>query len=90
MDAIFKLGVAGMPIHALLARERGVEGAVFSPEDLIAITTAFEAALVRLKVVDRKEPMAVLVAKATIQIAKEGERNPHRKRRSARTLPHAS
>jgi hypothetical protein len=39
---------------------------------------AFEAALKQLKVVDRKARMALLVAKTTLQIAKEGERDPER------------
>jgi hypothetical protein len=72
------MGFAGMPIHALLEQEQAQEGAVFSPEDLTAIIAAYELALTRLKVDDRKAPMATLVAKTAIQIAKEGERDPER------------
>jgi hypothetical protein len=72
------VGFAGMPIHALLEQEQTQEGAVFSPEDLTAIIAAYELALTRLKVDDRKAPMATLVAKTVIQIAKEGERDPER------------
>src|SRR5262249_25077302 len=54
------------------------EAAVFSPEDVSAIIAAYELALSRLKVDDRKAPMATLVAKTVIQIAKEGERDPER------------
>jgi len=67
-----------MPIHALLEREKAQEGAVFSPEDLKAIIAAYELALTRLKVDDRKAPMATLVAKTVIEIAREGERDPRR------------
>jgi hypothetical protein len=67
-----------MPIHALLEQEQAQEEAVFSPEDLTAIIAAYELALTRLKVDDRKAPMATLVAKTVIQIAKEGERDPER------------
>ena len=38
----------------------------------------YEAVLKRLKVDDRKSAMALLVAKTTIQVAKEGERDPER------------
>jgi hypothetical protein len=72
------VGFAGMPIHALLEQEQTQEGAVFSPEDLTAIIAAYELALTRLKVESRKAPMATLVAKTVIQIAKEGERDPER------------
>jgi hypothetical protein len=63
-----------MPIQPLL----DVEGAAFKPEDVTAITTAYETALERLNIADRKDPMAILVAKAVIQIAKDGERDPKR------------
>jgi hypothetical protein len=66
-----------MPIHVLLEQEQAQEGAVFGPEDLTVIA-AYELALTRLKVDDRKAPMATLVAKTVIQIAKEGERDPER------------
>jgi hypothetical protein len=61
-----------MPIRGLL----DVEGAVFDPEDVKAITAAHEITLKRLKVADRKSPMAFLAAKTLIQIAKDGERDP--------------
>jgi hypothetical protein len=71
------VGFAGMPIHGLLEQEQ-TDGAVFSPEDLTTIIAAYELVLTRLKVDDRKAPMATLVAKTVIQIAKEGERDPER------------
>jgi hypothetical protein len=66
-----------MPIRSLL----DAEGAVFGPEDITAITAAYEIALKRLKVVDRRAAMALLVAKTTMQIAKEGKRDPEPERK---------
>jgi hypothetical protein len=63
-----------MPIQGLLK----AEGAVFGPEDIKAITAAFEETLKRLNVFDRNAAMAMLVAQTTIQLAKEGERDPRR------------
>jgi hypothetical protein len=68
-----------MPILALLEREQAVsKGAVFNPEDLMAIVAAYESTLKRLGISDRKGPMALLVAEATLELAKEGERDPKR------------
>jgi hypothetical protein len=64
-----------MPVRHLLELQ---EEAAFGPEDIKAIVAGYEAALKRLKVDDRKSAMALLVAKTTIQIAKEGEHNPER------------
>jgi hypothetical protein len=65
-----------VPIRHLL--ELQAEEAAFGPEDIKAIIAGYETALRRLKVDDRTSAMAVLVAKSTIQIAKEGERDPNR------------
>ena len=62
-----------MPMQGLL----DAEGAVFHPEDIKAIAAAFDTALERLKVTDRKSAMAHF-AKTVIQIAKDGERDPER------------
>jgi hypothetical protein len=50
-----------MPIQPLL----DAEGAVFGPEDIRAIAAAFEIALERQYVTDRKAAMALLVARTT-------------------------
>jgi hypothetical protein len=42
------------------------------------LTAAFEAALIRLGLVDRGDPLTSAVAKAIIQLAKDGERDPER------------
>lgn len=67
-----------MPIRALLDEAQRAEGAVFNPEDLMAIVAAYERALERLNIADRKGPLALLVAKTTLQMAKEGELDPKR------------
>jgi hypothetical protein len=61
-----------MPIRGLL----DVQEAAFDPEDITAIVAAHEMALKRLGVTDRKSPLAFLIAKTVIQIAKSGERDP--------------
>jgi hypothetical protein len=43
-----------------------------------AITAAYQIALKRLNVADRNTAIATLVAKAVVQIAKSGERDPMR------------
>ena len=65
-------GVAVMPIRPLL------EGEAFGPEDIAAISAAFEDALKELSLVDRKDPVVLLVARTTIQLAKTGERDRKR------------
>jgi hypothetical protein len=50
----------------------------FGPEDTAAMTAAFEDALTRLNVPDRKAHIATLVAKKIVRLAKRGERNPIR------------
>jgi hypothetical protein len=48
----------------------------FPPEDLEKLTAAFELALSKLKLSDRRDPVAVVLAKFIIELAKEGERDP--------------
>ena len=45
-----------------------LEGAAFSPEDVVVLTTALEDCLRALKVVDRKDPVVTLVAKRIIDL----------------------
>jgi hypothetical protein len=60
-----------MPIRVLLHGDVS-----FEPEDVEKLTTAFELALSKLELPDRQDPMAVVLAKLIIELAKEGERNP--------------
>jgi|SRR6266576_4672208 len=50
----------------------------FAPEDIAALTAAFEAALSKLALVERRDPMATSVAKLIIELAKNGERDADR------------
>ena len=60
-----------MPIRVLL------HGDVwFAPEDIAVLTAAFEFALSKLELTDRQDPLAVVLAKFIIELAKEGERDP--------------
>jgi len=56
----------------------GPQGAAFDPEEVKAIVAAYEAALARLGLEDRADPMATIVAKKTVEIAKTGELDPVR------------
>jgi hypothetical protein len=60
-----------VPIRAILENDHA-----FGPEDVADLTAAFEAALSRLGLVDRRDPLTGAVAKAIIQLAKDGERDP--------------
>ena len=62
-----------VPIRAIL--ENDYPSAV-GPEDIATLTAAFEAALSKLELVDRKDPMTMTVAKLIIELAKNGERDP--------------
>jgi hypothetical protein len=63
-------GVGAMPIRSLFG-----DGA-FSPEDVSAITSAFEDTLHALGLNDRADPAVSMVARRTIELAKGGERDP--------------
>ena len=62
-----------MPIREILKAEYGP---VFEPEDVANLTAAFDATLSKLRLVDRKDPITMTVAKLIIQLAKHGERDP--------------
>jgi len=72
--------IAGLdvPIGTILKSDHS-----FGPEDIANLTAAFEAALARLALTDRKDPRSTALAKAIIQLAKEGERDPERLRDGA-------
>ena len=61
-----------VPIRLLLQNE-----AVFTPEDITALTTAFEGALIDLGLVDRDDPAVTMVAQRIIEFAKHGEKTPY-------------
>jgi hypothetical protein len=67
-------GAGAMPIYRL------IKEAVFDPEHITAMTTAFEDALRNLGLVDRSDPLVESVAKKIVDAAKMGERDPERLR----------
>ena len=50
----------------------------FGPEDIAGLTTAFEAALAKLELVDRSDPTTLSLDKLIIELAKAGELEPER------------
>jgi hypothetical protein len=66
-----------MPIQKLLQQQ------AFEPEEIKALSSAFEDALRELGLVDRTDPATQLVAKRIIELAQRGERDPIRLRQGA-------
>jgi hypothetical protein len=65
-----------MPIRGLLASEAGA----LAPEEIEALTSAFEEILHSLGLTDREDSLVLMVAKLTIESARQGERSPTRLR----------
>jgi hypothetical protein len=61
---------------------RVLKGSAFAPDDIKVLSDALDAALRELKLVDRTDPAAELVAKRIIERAKQGERDPERLRQA--------
>ena len=59
-----------MAIYRLIAK------GTFEPEEIKAMTAAYEAALFDLGVADRDDPITEIVATAIVSISSRGERNP--------------
>jgi hypothetical protein len=57
-----------------------LEGGVFEPQQIGAMTAAFEAVCRSLQLADRTDPLIEIVARKVIEIAATGERNPDRLR----------
>jgi hypothetical protein len=62
-----------VPLRLILENDHA-----FAPEDIANLTAAFDAALSKLGLVNRADPMTTTVARAVIQLAKQGERDPGR------------
>jgi hypothetical protein len=60
-----------MPLRPFLGRD-----AVFGPDDLEAMTAAFEQALGKLGLRDRTDAATAIVARKVIELATHGERDP--------------
>jgi hypothetical protein len=63
-----------MPIKRML------DSAAFDPAAVTALTNAYEAACASLRLIDRTDPLAEVVAKKIIEHARRGERDPIRLR----------
>jgi hypothetical protein len=61
-----------VPIRAFIG------DASFNPEAIAALNEAFSAALAELRLTDRTDPLAEIVAKKVIEVARLGERDPKR------------
>ena len=59
-----------MPIHPLLENE------AFGPDEIRVLTTAFEDTLRTLRLTNRGDPVAEIIAKKIIELAQQGERDP--------------
>jgi hypothetical protein len=64
-----RLGGVAVPIRNLLRAESGV----FGPEELKDIAAAFEATREHLGLTDRIDPATMMLAKLTIELAKQGQ-----------------
>jgi hypothetical protein len=71
-----------MPIRPLLESDEGV----FGPDDVKVISAVFDDLLRSLQLVDRSDPAVTMVAKLTIEAAKQGERDPIRLREKVMKL----
>ena len=69
--------VTTMPIRQLL------DHTAFNPEDVTLLRDVFEDTLRALKLVDRSDPVTMLVARTIIELASQGERDPARLRQAA-------
>ena len=59
-----------------MAIYRLIANGTFGPEEIEAMTAAYEAALLDLGLVDRDDPITEIVAAAIVSIASRGERDP--------------
>ena len=59
-----------------MAIYRLIANGTFGPEEIKAMTAAYEAALVDLGLVDRDDPITEFVASAIVTITSMGERDP--------------
>ena len=59
-----------------MAIYRLIANGTFGPDEIKAMTAAYEAALVDLRLVDRDDPITEIVATAIVSITSMGERDP--------------
>ncbi|MFZ1193520.1 MAG: hypothetical protein WAO16_31915, partial [Pseudolabrys sp.] len=61
-----------MAIHRLIAV------GTFGPDEIKAMTAAYESALTDLGFADREDPLTELIAKSIVNVTATGERDPER------------
>ena len=59
-----------------MAIYRLIANGTFGPDEIEAMTAAYEAALIDLRLVDRDDPITEIVATAIVSITSRGERDP--------------
>ncbi len=59
-----------------MAIYRLIANGSFGPDEIKAMTAAYKAALVDLRLTDRDDPFTEIVARAILHITSKGERNP--------------
>ncbi|HTV27222.1 MAG TPA: hypothetical protein VMF32_05540 [Xanthobacteraceae bacterium] len=59
-----------------MAIYRLLQNAVFGPEDVQRLSTAYENALRALELTDRSDPITQIIAKRIIEAAQTGMRDP--------------
>jgi hypothetical protein len=62
--------------RSAMAIYRLLQHSAFTPEDIVPIGEAYEDCLRILKLADRSDPLTEIIAKAIIQIAQTGVRDP--------------
>lgn len=59
-----------------MAIYRLIANGSFGPDEINAMTAAYEAALVDLRLADRDDPITKIIATAIVSITSKGERDP--------------
>ena len=70
-----------------MAIYRLIASGSFDPNEIEAMTAAYETALVEIGLVDRDDPLTELIANSILTVAARGERDPEKiKERALRAL----
>jgi len=70
--ALFDTAIGALP----MAIYRLLQHSAFTPEDIVPIAAAYEDCLRVLKLANRSDPLTQIIAKAIIEIAQTGVRDP--------------
>jgi hypothetical protein len=70
-----------------MAIYRLIESGSYNPDEIKAMTAAYETALVEIGLVDRDDPLTELIASSILTVTATGERDPEKiKERALRAL----